>query len=86
MKKIFVPISVFLFVLFFAYTYFNNRCVAFGYNNIAFSTELLCAKTTISETYQYETTIYTPLRELVGEAKEYKPALTPVPTLNTNSL
>lgn len=67
--------------MFFTYTYLNNKCISFGYNNIAFSTQLLCVKSVISEEYQYEVTTYTPLRELEGDAKNYTPRPTPVPTL-----
>jgi hypothetical protein len=78
MKKI----LAFLFTISLVYFYLNGKCVSFGYDNIAFSNELLCAKSTVSEEYQYEVKNYTPLRELEGDAKEYAPRPKPVPTLD----
>jgi hypothetical protein len=74
----------FLAVILIAYLYLNNRCIAFGYDNIVISKELLCSKVIVSEQYQYETVKYTPLKELEGDAKDYKPTPTPFPTLNSN--
>ncbi len=78
MKKLFA----FIFLVFLLYLYLNGKCVAFGYDNIVISKELLCAKSTVSEAFQYETTNFTPLRELEGDAKEYVPRPKPAPTLD----
>ena len=84
MKKILTPILV-IVLLFSIYTYLNNKCVSFGYDNIVFSTQLLCVKTTVSEEFQYKTAIYTPLQELEGDAENYIPKPAPVPTLKARS-
>ena len=79
MKKLFY----FLAIVLLAYLYLNGRCIAFGYDNIVISKELLCAKVTVSEQFQYETVRYTPLKELEGDADKYTPKPKPVPTLDT---
>ena len=81
MKKLLYFLAFVLLV----YLYLNGRCIAFGYDNIVISKELLCAKVTISEQFQYETVKYTPLQELEGDAKEYQPVIPPIPTLNVDS-
>lgn len=82
MKKLFAFLSLICLL----YLYLNGKCISFGYDNIVISKELFCAKSTVSESFQYETTNFTPLRELEGDAKDYKPVQTPVPTLDTNNL
>jgi hypothetical protein len=74
MKKL----LAFIFLVCLLYLYLNGKCVAFGYDNIVISKELLCAKSTVSDAFQYEITSFTPLRELEGDAKEYIPL--PPPT------
>jgi len=81
MKKL----LAFLFVVSLAYFYLNDKCIKLGYDNIAFSNELLCAKSVISEEYQYEVKTYTPLLELEGDAKEYVPRPKPAPTLEVEN-
>lgn len=81
MKKI----LAFLLFIILVYFYLNDKCIKFGYDNIAFSNELLCAKSVISEEYQYEVKTYTPLLELEGDAKEYVPRPKPAPTFEERS-
>ena len=83
-KPIYITLAFTLF-LSVAYLSFNNRCVAFGYDNVVISKELLCAKVTTSEEFQYEASTYTPLKELESDAEKYVPIPPPVPTLKTNN-